>query len=215
MPIRTSCLMEPIEIKKKALSRFLLTRLAGGGMRFPKHVEHWIRLFVRLSDKAIQEYNQAYELILKEVEESKKFKYNEFFYFHLITNEFENCINTAHRAMKLFKKLTEWNDTPFILQKAVRKSINLLGEKPKRLRNMVEHIDTVVLNGEIEEGKSVILDISEDASMINMGNIQLPMSDLTSLLINLHELALEITIFDVPTNSEQAFKKIEKREKKV
>ncbi|MDE2588356.1 MAG: hypothetical protein KGL95_01650, partial [Patescibacteria group bacterium] len=91
--------MKPIEVKQKALSRFLLTRLGGTGLTMPQDVENYIRIFVRLVDKAIREYNQIYELVMEEINEAKRsikeLEKGRILYADLVINELENCINTT------------------------------------------------------------------------------------------------------------------------
>lgn len=213
MPVCISCVMQPIIIDGSLASRFMGTRLIGTWLN--PNFEHFLRLYVRLVDKAISEYNSARELILLELDEPKRpikeLEKGRIIYHPDIISEFENCVNSLNRALNLITNIGHSDKAPFYINKITRKTITQFSNRLDDIRNRIEHIEKFILNGQIKSGETVSLDTSEDASFLSINGISINTVDIFNVLHELHAIGLEMVLYNVPTPEDRQFKRIIKR----
>lgn len=173
---------------EKVTPSFLASRFAGLNKKFSKkEFDHAISQIVRLSDKALYEYQIAREGVIRQIESSDEIT------FISVVNHLENCINSLSRVHKFFKI---FNDREF--SKTVPKEIKTLAKKKNEsiidFRNTIEHMDEKV--SEISrDGKSgTMMFVNEDASKIQIRGYNKEEKELVWYEISTEELASVIEI---------------------
>lgn len=156
----------------------------------------YLRLFCRLIDKAIYEYNIARRLILEEMEDNDRLK-NRF----LIINHLENCLNAVSRVAKTFDLLTNgvYNRESRIREKKDQKILEFISKesivavsinKISKIRNRIEHIDEdIYMNKFIS---NLFLDIDKDYKKICINNNCIDLLELANMIQEYRKIALEI-----------------------
>lgn len=184
------------------LFRFFPIILIGADKVLDKGSQLYIRLFVRLVDKAFSEYENARRLLTKELRTNDKLANR----FNII-NHLENSVNAISRSIKILntiarsKDVDKKNNNPKIKQKN-KLSINLLNflsaesiEKVKKyktssIRNRIEHIDEDICFDDFK--KDLFLDIDSNYEKITINNKSILLTDYVKILESYHQFVLEI-----------------------
>lgn len=128
--------------RDKLKAMYLAASLVSCGKQLSKEENIYLKVFVRLVDKAFNEYLFSRLLLLKEIDDNKfgdKREYRAIFIFGF-WDHIENCINAIKRIYLIFDKI-----------KSVKGNLNIdrierrLIEKEKtivnKMRDTVEHLD--------------------------------------------------------------------------
>lgn len=156
----------------------------------------YLRLFCRLIDKAIYEYNIARRLILEEIEDNNRLK-NRF----LIINHLENCLNAISRVAKTFDLLTNgvYNKESRTREKKEQKILEFISKesivtvsinKISKIRNRIEHIDEDIYTNKFIS--NLFLDTDKDYKKICINNNCIDLFDLANMIQEYRKIALEI-----------------------
>jgi hypothetical protein len=118
---------------------------------------------VRLSDKAILEYNLAREAFLAPLQEMP---------FIAFMNHMENCVDATARMFKLLGKLESDKTSPPVPQLYLER-LATTKRSVTDFRNAIEHIDKEIWKELIPDGKpmSVAVNVSKDGVSISKWNI--------------------------------------------
>lgn len=202
MPLPKECKMPDLShlAQKKVLGLYLLSGLIGSDNNLSKKFILYRKVFVRLADKAVYEYSMAREAIIDQINNK-----DGGIYIAPIINHLENYINTVRRLYYLFDRIKSKKQGLFFIDKNLRKSIDSQLSQIKDIRNLVEHIDGAISKGEIKDGQTIALDLSEDASEIRIGELKLSTETLANIIECFYEIAAELAIYNAPGVSEENF----------
>jgi hypothetical protein len=169
------------------LSRLFPIIIAGFDNVFPdQESKLYIRLLVRLIDKANNEYENARHMIEEEIKSGDKLvnRFN-------IINHLENCINALNRAMKIINCIILSNGVglnTFINDKNLIKVIKKYSTSS--LRNRIEHIDEDIYNKKFKS--NLFLDVNDAYSEISINKKSMKISELVIILEYYHLFVLHI-----------------------
>ncbi len=207
MSLPKECKMPKIDINHRAVSRYWGARIVGADIGFKP--EMYRAVFVRLTDKALYEYNMARNAVLAQIER-KDISHplvttigGTPFYIVVIGNHLETCINATRRALDILDRIIHYREFPFFINRAHRKNIERYYKRIKEMRNKLEHIEKEISKDEIKKGQPIFLTINEDASEVKMGDEKLNLISLARVVSNLHKFALELALYNSPGYDEE------------
>lgn len=167
------------------MGTYLLGCLAGIIKKDAKNLEACLAVMSRLIDKAKFEYMEARNTAIEEEKEHKmtfeeitKRNKGQFIFTHKIINHLENCINSISRIHKLFSILPE--------EYKLKYKLNI-----NHFRNSIEHMETRINNSMVG---SYAINISSDATEIEIANEKIKIEDIAKEIRFLHEKILSIII---------------------
>ena len=150
-------------------------------------------VFVRLVDKAVDEYEESRHMIVAQIAEGQRSvdemaRSGRFIYMLKFVDHMENCISTVRRILRFLNVLKSDQDgLPF--PRPIRKDIEALTKPIVKVRNTVEHMDERIRRDEIGEDEPVMLKVMASQDGVMIGGQTLPFSTLSSLIRKLHSLA--------------------------
>ncbi|TSA44403.1 hypothetical protein D4R51_03870 [bacterium] len=208
MPLPKKCKMPDLIslAKMKVLGSYLLSSLTGADDKLDFRFIQYRRVFVRLADKAIYEYQIAREAVIEQINDK-----DGGIYLAKIINHLENCINSVRRLLYLFDRIKSDRKNPFIIDRSLRRLIESKSSQIVDMRDIIEHIDTEILGGKIKNDQTIALDISDNASEIMIGGFNLSLTDLSSLITHFHSIASELAVFNAPGINPQTLKVIKQK----
>lgn len=189
--------MEIPEAKRdgKLISRLMAAILVGFDQVMERESQLYLRLLVRLVDKAFTEYSIVRECIIEEIKENDKLAYR-----IEIINHLENCVSAISRASKIMgmlangltrkdrTKIKRNLDIYKFVNKETRKMITT--QSVSSVRNRVEHVDEDIYLNKFTD--KLFLDVSDDYKNININRESVSLEDLANMITTYHELTLEI-----------------------
>lgn len=151
----------------------------------------YVRVFVRLTEKAIDEYKATREYVIAQVEEKQRSaeemqREGRKLYILNIVNHAENCLNAARRLFYLLDSVKS-ESGGLSIDRSLRKRIETHSKKIKNIRGAVEHVEKEIQRGETAD--PVMLMLSDDDESIVIAGYSLRFEDLARLLERFHELA--------------------------
>ena len=195
------CKMPKLEIDTKAVSRYWGARIIGSDIGNPAEMHRAI--FIRLVDKAPYEYVMARNTVLAQIERKDighpltTFIGGVPFYYVVIGNHLETCINATRRALRILKRMKD-KKTPFFIDRIFRRNVERFFEGINDTRDTLEHIEDDIVKGEIKKGQPYLPTINADASEIEIGGRRLSLISLAEVISKLHEFALELAAYNAP-----------------
>jgi len=203
MALPTKCDMPDLADlnQQKAVSRYLMTGLIGSDNNLNKNFVLNRKVFVRLADKAVYEYLSARDNVINQISDKEGG-----IYLVGIINHLENCIISLRGLFYIFDHIKKDKDNKFFIERTSRKLIESKFGVIKNIRDAIIHIEEEIRNGKIKDGQMIALDISEDASMIAIGDRELSIFDLANNIRRFHALALEIATYNAPGTKPEDFK---------
>ncbi len=150
------------------------------------------RLYIRLLDKSVDEYNEARELIVAQIAEGQRSsaemtKDGMHIYMFKFVDHMENCISSVRRILR-FLDIIKGNQDGLTFSRTVRKHIESLTSSIVDVRNTLEHMDEKIQNDVIQENEPVMLKILDTQDGITIASQSLKFSDLSALIKKLHEI---------------------------
>jgi hypothetical protein len=211
MPTLKECKMPKIDLDYKAVSRYWGARMVGTDIGYPS--EMYRAVFIRLADKALYEYIMARNAVLAQIERKDishpltTFIAGKPFYYIVIGNHLETCVNATKRALDILKRMKCDNRVPFFIDRTFRKEVERFFEEVKEMRNILEHIDEEISKGTIKKGQAYLPAINEDATEVEIGDQKLDLISLAKVISKLHEFALELASYEAPGAEKWLFPK--------
>jgi len=202
MSLPKECKIPKIDIDYRAVSRYWGARIVGADIGF--RPEMYRAVFVRLTDKALYEYNMARNAVLAQIKRKDighpltTFIGGTPFYQIVIANHLETCINATNRALHLLKRMKRDLRTPFFIDCNFRKQVEQFFKEIKSTRNILEHIDDAISEDMIKKGQPYLPAINKDASEFEIGSQKLNLISLAKVVSKLHEFALELASYNAP-----------------
>ena len=151
------------------------------------------KVFVRLVDKALDEYNASFQCIEEQIAHIESRANNpeagaEIYMFKFI-DHMENCISSIRRSLRYLDFLIG-NQDGLLVDRTIRRLIDSHKTDLIDIRNSIEHLDSDIHAGEITNDKPVLIKVSADENSVGLGNVSLSFSSLSSILKNLNELSM-------------------------
>lgn len=167
----------------------------GGGpadVRSRRHHTH----FIRVVDLAVEEYEVARRS--QEYSDTNLSAARIDAAFHAISH-LELSVVTARRALAALEAIASDPGSPEI-DRLQRRLIRSLEKEVKDVRDFIVHTDEKIRAGLIKEGESHALRIERGGSTASIGQHRLSLSEFSSLLEKLHELASSLARFKEEAN---------------
>jgi len=190
-----------VKVDNKLISMYLTGALIGTDKGVDKKFIFLRRNIVRLVDKAIDEYSRAREAMIEEQleplrNEEEMRKEGRIIYAPTIINHLENCINSISRFFKMYDRLKAIPSGP-VIDRNIRRIAETYKDEIKGIRDIIEHFDERIQQDQIQEGQKVALWVSLDYSKIEILDEEIKISDLVSVIHNIHKIGKEISQFKV------------------
>jgi hypothetical protein len=197
MPMPTADKMEDLSGLEKLFPGMALHLTLGRADRgFGRHTSLYRRIYIRLVDKALDEYLLSKKCIGDQIHEGERSaehmnKTGRYIYMFKFIDHMENCILTVRRILRLLEALKSDADRAAIgldLPRTKRKQIEALDKSIVGVRNVVEHIDEQIRKDGIESNQLAMLGSSENQDGVVIGDQYLRFADLSNLIKQMHEL---------------------------
>ncbi len=192
--------MIPTEMKMEDLSGleklqptlFLNTVFAQGDKDINRKIVLHRRVYVRLVDKAVDEYKEARELIVAQIEEGKRSAEEmtnggRYIYMFKFVDHMENCISTVRRILRFLNALKS-HKKGWTFPREIMKHIESLDKTIVGVRDTVEHMDEKIQRDAVQENEPVMLMVTDMQDGVMIGGKSLKFSTLSILIKQLHGL---------------------------
>lgn len=190
MAIPSECKMPDLSGLDSPLTNRLIVQLLVGQKDLSPNARLYCRNFVRLIDKALEEYNNAREVLLTQ---------GKGIYVFAFANYMEDCINAIRRLYLLLDRIKSEKESP-VLPREARRFLETRRESIANVRNDAEHIDELIRNGDIATGKPVMLALSKTKDGVVVADCEIKFKELALVLEKMNEIAQYIlTIKKVDT----------------
>ena len=151
------------------------------------------RVFIRLMDKSIAEYQEARTALNSQVQESKRppkemQETGRIIYMFSFSDHMENCINSVRRLLRLLEKINSDKDAPTI-PKDKKRFLFSQGKRLIDLRNTFEHMDKRIQHDEIGTNEAIMVKLGGSDDRVEIGPHQITFLELAGIISKLHELA--------------------------
>jgi hypothetical protein len=150
------------------------------------------RLYIRLLDKTIDEYNDAREMIVAQVAEGQRTEEEmtqngRYIYMIKFVDHMENCILSIRRILR-FLNVLQGNQDGLAFSRIIKKHIESLTSSIIDVRDTIEHMDERIRNDVIQENETVMLQIIDTQDGIIIAGQSLKFLTLSTLIKKLHAL---------------------------
>jgi len=203
-----SCRMPDISKLETLFPGFMTAIMATEGKMLSPRERLYIRNFVRLVEKAVNEYKKARECIIAQVNETQCNVDVVKCPVHVITlytfgiiDHLENCINAIRRLFKLLDSVKSKRGG-LSIDRNLRKRIESHKTEIIDIRVAIEHIDEKIREG--VGTKPVMIALTDDDEGIQITKYNLKFEDLARLIGYFHKLALQWLDYycKIPMNKE-------------
>lgn len=152
------------------------------------------RNFIRLVDKAIIEYLDARQELVKEIKEEKRTlagqNSGQVYRFAFI-DHLENCVNAVRRLLGILERL-KTDTTSNVFPRETRKLLQSIGKDIIDVRDVIEHMDEKVQDDQIGANEPVMLSLSRERDTVMIGDYFLRLSQLSITIRRLHQVGLNL-----------------------
>lgn len=180
-----------LQIDGKLVFRFIPVMLVGAERVLAENDSKlYIRLLVRLVDKACDDYKMVEAMVDEELSSGDKLA-NRFG----IINHLEGCVNAINRAMKVANRifLNDENGAQNELLRLISDTHladRIVNYSTSSIRNRIEHIDEDIYKNKFYG--NLFLDIDEKYEKICINGEEMPICDLVGILQDYHSFVLHI-----------------------
>lgn len=157
------------------------------------------RVYIRLVDKALDEYKEARNLILAQIEEGQRSteemtSEGGYIYMFKFVDHMENCISTVRRILR-FLDILKGNQEGLSFPRTIRRQIESLTTPIVDVRNVVEHMEKEIQKDGIQENEPVMLKVADTQDGVIIGGQSLKFSTLSTLIKQLHGLGQNMAVW--------------------
>jgi hypothetical protein len=196
MAIPKECKMPDLSaLEYPLVSRLLLQEVFLRKHGFSHEAKLYRRHFVRLLDKALNEYTIAREACLAQIEEAKRpvkeLESGRIIYTFEFIDHIENCINAVARLSKFLQRLKSVK-TPAGIPRVARRLLETRRGSIKDIRDTVEHVEEKIHNGETSPDKLIMLSLNDENDGVAILDDEIKFSSLAIILRRMHEIALHL-----------------------
>lgn len=201
--------MEDLSGLKKLQPTLMLNLVfAGGDRNISRRTALNRRIYIRLLDKAVDEYTQARELIVAQIAEGQRSveemtQTGRYIYMLKFVDHMENCISTVRRILRFVVAL-KGNQDGLAFPRTVRRNIESLTTSIVGVRNIIEHMDEQIQNDVIQDDEPIMLKITGAQDEIGIAGQSLKFSTLSSLIEQLHVLGQNMAAWRAECGSDLA-----------
>jgi len=193
MALPTECKMPDLSGLDPLMNR-LLVQLLVGERGLSQKTSLYRKNFIRLVDRALREYHEARKVILAQIAEmnrsaKKMSKDGRSLYLLAFPDYIEACISAVARLYKLLERIKAEKGSPG-LPRELRRQVETKEETIVKIRGAIEHMDELILKGEIVAGKPIMAAGSENWDAVVVSNYELKFEELATVLRAMHEIAL-------------------------
>ena len=151
------------------------------------------RIFVRLIDKSISEYQEARKALDLQVQESKRStkemqETGRIIYMFSFSDHMENCINSVRRLLRLLERINSEKDAP-IIPRDKKRFLSSQGKRLIDLRDAFEHMDERIQRDEIGYDEAIMIKLGSSDDRVEIGPYQVTFLELSGIIKKLHEIA--------------------------
>jgi len=192
MFIRT-CRMPDISDLDPMIPNLMTSLMTSSGKSLTENEQKFVRVFVRLVEKAKSEYMQAREYVLADIKEEQRTpeemsRDGRPLYLIDITNHMENCLNAVHRLYKLLDAAKS-KRKGLQIDRLLRRKLNAYYGSVKKIRGIVEHIENKIQAGWVSG--PVMLVLSDDGVKVTIADYSLRLCDLAKIIREFQKLAIQ------------------------
>lgn len=195
--IPTECKMEDLsDLEGQVMSLTVNLAFGPGDKNVSRRTSLNRRVFVRLVDKGLDEYEAARRHILAQLAEKQRTaeamaEQGRVIYMLKFVDHMENCICTVRRILRLLNHL-KGNQDGLEFPRIVRRQIDSLADDIVDMRNVVEHMDAEIQQDKIAENESIMVQLLDSQDGVKVAGESLKFSSLSTLLRRLHELSKDM-----------------------
>jgi hypothetical protein len=179
LKLPTICNM-PELTKGKIKSNYLAASIGSNGKKLSKEENIYLKIYIRLVDKAFNEYDFSRDYLIKDFEQGNNVIAIFGFWDHI-----ENCINSIRRIYNIFDRIKSINGA-LIVDRIERKLIETKKNIITDLRDTVEHLDE-----KIQIIDTYVISINTKQDGIYISSFELKFNDLHSLLERMKKIGIE------------------------
>jgi len=181
-----SCKMPDLSHLESLIPGFMTAIIGFNGELLTEKERLYVRVFVRLVDKAINEYITVRNYIIKQVEDMKHQGGN--LYYFGIVNHMDTCINTTRRLFNILESIKRQHGG-LTIDSDIRKRIERHKSAIKNIRDSEEHINEVIQLG--KTSGPFMLSITDDDMGVKIANHTVKFDDLAQSLQYFHKMAFQ------------------------
>jgi hypothetical protein len=185
--------MEDLSTLPKLTARFVLDLSVGGlDVGLDRRATLFRRVYVRLIDKALKEYQMCRRLMEAQVAEGLRSpeemsRDGRYIYMFDFIDHMENCVSAVRRLLRILERMKS-AASGFTVPREIRRAVAAVADDVISLRGTVEHIDERIQKDEIAEDEPVLLRLSGNQDEISIGQQSLKLRALSGLLRRLHAI---------------------------
>jgi hypothetical protein len=196
MPIPKVCKMPNLSGLNPLIGHLVIQDVFLRKHGFSHDAKLYRRHFIRLVDKALDEYDKAREAILAQIKEAKRptqemVEHGRIIYMFTFVDHIENCINAVSRLYKFLERIKSEKLSPEI-PREIRRLVETQAQSITDIRNTVEHMDDKIQKGEIASDKLLMLSLNDESDGVAILDFEMKFSDLGIVLKKMHEIALSL-----------------------
>lgn len=175
-----------LSTEKATLVQGFSLRLLFHGTRLPElnETQRLLTAYMVTTDKAMREYSAACTVLRQYANEGKTTRFFEG------VGQFENCIGSAKRAMRVLRRLAAGRANPY-LDRGTRNIIAVKEATLTPFRNSIEHLDGDIMDG-VQEGDAHLLSLNPEGTHLEIGTNSMQITALHEILTLLHAAGKEI-----------------------
>jgi len=191
--IPSECKMPDLSGLLPLLGTLIVQELLRAESGLSKKTLLYRRHFIRILDKALEEYGKAREAILDQIAERKRppeemAKVGLIIYMFAFTDHIDTCINAVARLYKLLDRIKSEPESP-IFPREIRRLVETRSKPITNIRNAVEHIDELIRNDEVAPGQPIMLALSGNHDGVAVSSYEIKFEELAMVLRTMHEIA--------------------------
>jgi hypothetical protein len=163
------------------------------------------KVYIRLLDKTVDEYEEARKLIVAQIAEGQRSvdemtRNGRYIYMFKFIDHMENCISTVRRIIRVLDIL-KGNQDGLAFLRTIKRHIESMTRPIIDVRDTVEHIDERIHKDVIQENEPLMLMITDSQDGIMIGGQSLKFSTLSTLVKQLHALGQSMAAWRSPDDS--------------
>lgn len=171
-------------LEQPLLANYILNvTFLGHSISDTPRIRAWSHVFIVCVDKAVRYYCEGRRKLVDYVGSSNKTSL-------LIAGlaDFETCINTTKRCLRLVERLASDREAPHI-ERSQRRLLQSFSDEITRTRDALEHMDERIAAMAHDSGEPQLLCVTRDGVALIIGAERIEFERLAACLRHLHSLA--------------------------
>ncbi len=189
-----SCKMPDLSHLDPLTPGFMSAVMGFSGDLLTKKERAYMRVLVRLTERAITEYNSSRQCIIDQLKEMKRppeemEKEGRPLFILNFIDHMEYCIDITRRLFSILESAKREPKGGLTIHRSLRRKIETHFDKVKNIRDFIIHIDEKIIDSETTG--MVMLKLSDDDKRVEIMKYSLEFDDLAILLECFHNLSLQ------------------------